>query len=377
MDEGLLPPPAICNSIEGAKYRDYLSAHSAKSNQGVMSKIAVSTISDSYSRFLDYIPNIKDVDDSIYTCRLRDSLGDDLNGMVGGLLQPYFLDEPVQFGLFLKLREIILRNTHEVSNIPYIPTNFDHPDLIYPNEYDGDNILLDYLRNTPVLDFFNVHIPIDIPDKLRFEHTWCIGAQGTGKTQLIQYLVSHDLKKVEQGECSVVVMDSSGDLINNIRNLKVFAKGQPLHQKLIVIEPDLVYPPALNLFDMGRDRLDQYDENNREKFTNSAIDQLTYVIDAMMGDTATLTAKQETLFRYIIRLLMVMPQANLDVFGDLLKVVKPTELSPYQKYIDKLPKSAKDFFKDQFLEREFRDKKNKVELKLYRLRENTFFERMF
>jgi len=377
LEEGLPSPPAVCNSLEGARYRDYLSAQSAKTNQGVMAKVAVSAIVESFANFLSYIPGVKRADDAVFTYRLRDNLAGDLNAMVGGLMQPYFLEEPVQFGLFKRLREIMIRNVHEISNIEYTPQNFDHPDLIYPNDYVGDNVVLDYLKNTPFLDIFNAHIPVEIPEKTRFEHTWCIAPPGTGKTQLIQYLVSRDLPKVVNGEASIVVMDSAGDLIDQISSLDIFGLGSPLFEKLIVIKPDLEYPPALNLFDMGRDRISAYNENDREKLTNTVIDQLTYVIDAMMGETAALTSKQETLYRYIIRLLMTLPKPSLDVFGDLLTMDKPSLLQPYQKYVNKLPKPAQDFFNDQFFGKEFKATKDQVSWRLARLRENTFFDRMF
>lgn len=172
-------------------------------------------------------------------------------------------------------------------------------------------------------------------------------------------------------------MDSAGDLIDQISGLNIFAPGQPLDGKLIVIRPDLEYPPALNLFDLGRDRISSYDDKDREKFTNTVIDQLTYVMDAMMGETATLTSKQETVFRYLIRLLVHLPEANLDVFSTLLSVENRSDLARYDQYINRLSKPAQDFFNDQYCGKEYKPTKEQIGWRLARLRESDLFERMF
>lgn len=365
-DAGVPKPPAQCHGIEGARYRDYIASLSAKANPEMVYRMA-DLILESFRDFLSNIPKIGE--DSKFTAPLHSYV--DIGKTIEDLVLPYFKDER----LFKHIKEMLNKNIHEVSGIPL--REKDHPDLILPTDYEGDDILVAYLKNTPFLDFFNVPIPVDIPDQVRFEHSWCIAPPGTGKTQLIQYLVSHDLTLVQEGKASIVVMDSAGDLIKQISSLKVFAPGEPLHGKVIVIRPDLVYPPALNLFDMGRDRLKTYGETEREKFTNSAIDQLTYVLEAMLGEAATLTAKQETLFRYIIRLMMVMPEVNLDTFSELLEARKPAQLVPYQKYIDKLPKPAQDYFNTQFTDKDFNPTRDQVKWRLSRLRENTIFDRMF
>jgi hypothetical protein len=42
---------------------------------------------------------------------------------------------------------------------------------------------------------------------------------------------------VADGEASIIVIDSHGDLIQNIATLKVFAPGEPLHGRLSLIDP--------------------------------------------------------------------------------------------------------------------------------------------
>ena len=66
-------------------------------------------------------------------------------------------------------------------------------------------------------------IPFSIPQASRFEHHWIVAGTGHGKTQTLQALILDDLKQVEQGQASIVVIDSQGDLINNIAGLKIFA----------------------------------------------------------------------------------------------------------------------------------------------------------
>ena len=45
-----------------------------------------------------------------------------------------------------------------------------------------------------------------------------------------------DLKLVANNKASIVVLDSKGDLIDTIKNLAVFAPGNVLYGKLVLIE---------------------------------------------------------------------------------------------------------------------------------------------
>ena len=327
-------------------------------------------------RFLRHAGSLEDEDDDAsFTVPIVDFM-DDVNEAVEDLISLFYSNAAE--GLFLALCNQLDRNIFEISGIPMTRENQNHPKLVTPSKYKGENVAYAYLKDTPLLQIADAHVPFSFDDDIRFEHSWCLAPPGTGKTQLIQYLVSRDLPKVANDEASVIVIDSQGDLINRIRSLSVFAPGGDLDGKLIVIEPDLVNPPALNIFDMGRERMNAYSPDDREKFTNIAIGQMTYVLDALMGGEAGgMTPKQETLFRYIIRLLMELPDATIGSFREILEIRKPPELVPYGPYLAKLPKPAQDFFADQFFDSEFTGTRRQVAWRISKLRENTYFDRMF
>lgn len=372
------PPPTVCNSIEGARYRDYLAEYSRRAVIPHIADLAADTIIDSFESFLRYVPPMLEAKGPSFDIPFTDFTRNHHADLVTALSVPFYSDDPQTAGLFEELRLQIDKNVHDASGIPYQPHNHDSPDLVWPKDYEGDELVDAYLKHTPLLQIFHdSSVPLTIPDQARFEHGWILAPQGTGKTQLIQFLVSCDLEKVAGDEASIVVMDSQGDLIDQISSLSEFAPGGPLHDKLVLIEPDIEYPLALNIFDMGKDRLDRYSPRDREQLTNNTIDLLTYVFDALLGEGGMMTTKQSTLYRYAIRLLMETPGATLATFAEILKIRKPEELDPYREYIKKLHAPARDFFETQYCDRQFNDTKSQVAWRLANMLENTVFEQMF
>ena len=116
-----------------------------------------------------------------------------------------------------------------------------------PDIRDPQELVDTYLGNTPLQDLFEGSIPFAIPNLTRFEHHHIVAGSGHGKTQTLQYLIAKDLEAAERGERTVIVIDSQGDLIRNVSNLKIFAPGQPLHDRIVIIDPtDVEYPVSLN-----------------------------------------------------------------------------------------------------------------------------------
>jgi hypothetical protein len=232
------------------------------------------------------------------------------------------------------------------------------------------DLVADFLSGTPFPGLFLSNVPFPIPDTTRFAHQWILAPQGAGKTQAIQFQFLCDLPKVANNEASIIVMDSQGDLIRNIAGLQCFAEGGDLQDKLVLIEPDPEFPLALNIFDMGRERLDQYSVRDRERLTNSTLELLTYVIGSL--SETEMTPKQQTLFRYVLRACMQIPDATIHTFAELL-----SGSTDYQQYIDQLEGPAKLFFTTQFNDVQFKQTKQEVAWRLMYLLENPTFERMF
>src|SRR5258708_34748478 len=87
-----------------------------------------------------------------------------------------------------------------------------------------DYLVEAYSPGTPFLEFFHSPLPFAIPFPARFEHTHIVGGTGHGKTQLMQFLINHDLVRAMEDYRSVVVMDSQGDLIGTISRLAYFSR---------------------------------------------------------------------------------------------------------------------------------------------------------
>ena len=83
----------------------------------------------------------------------------------------------------------------------------------------------------------------EIPQRVRNSHHWIVAGTGAGKTTALQYLIAKDLERAVRGECSVVVIDSQHQLIEQLSSLKLFAPGQPLDGKLCLLDAaDVEYP---------------------------------------------------------------------------------------------------------------------------------------
>lgn len=226
-----------------------------------------------------------------------------------------------------------------------------------------------YLSGTPFQSLLSVPIPYRLPQKERFEHHHIVAAPGHGKTQTLQYLIARDLEAVAAGEASVIVIDSQGQMIPIISRLKCFAPGQPLHGRLIVVNPrEIEHPFALPLFQSKR----YADPAEAEQMQNSAVSLLQYVFTALLD--AELTTYQATLLGFVIRLCMVIPNATIFTLRDVLE-----DIGPFRQHVDQLSDTAQRFFETQYDSKHGQYIKTRTEVvqKLYGILEYDAFTRMF
>lgn len=246
----------------------------------------------------------------------------------------------------------------------------------YPSKSELSNpkdMIYNYLGGTPLPAFFAQKVNFTIPTKTRFEHHHMIAGSGHGKTQTLQYLILKDLKAVAKGKRSVVVIDSQGDLINTISNMNVFAKGGALHDRVVIVDPtDVEWPASLNLFDVGQDRLEQYSPLDRERLTNSILELYDFVLGSLLD--ASMTQKQNVIFRYVTRLMLHIPNATIHTLRELME--ENSEVK-FAEHFSKLSGSAKHFFDNEFSSKEFAATRRQVLRRLWGILENQTFERMF
>ncbi|MBV9482313.1 MAG: ATP-binding protein [Acidobacteria bacterium] len=246
------------------------------------------------------------------------------------------------------------------SKMPVLPTK--------ATGKDSRSLALDYLSNTPLQEYFETLVPFSIPFSARFEHTHILGGSGHGKTQLLQSLLLRDLAQLQAGKGSVVVIDSQGDLIRNIVGLSALSD---MADRVVLIDPnDIEHPPCLNLFDFGLDRLSHYDPVEREKLINGAIALYEYMFGALLG--ADLTQRQGVIFRYLARLLMVVPNATIHTLREFME--SPEKTRPY---LSKLDPTSKLFFETQFFASVYDDTRQQILTRLWGVISNSVLARMF
>jgi hypothetical protein len=353
--EGLMPdvppPPALCNTVEGARYRDMLAKAGQARNDRVMVTSALEIISQALAPIANTAPPIEG-DVLVEITQFTHPLGN----AVQNVIAPFFQDN--DYMLFKGLRAQLDANlsaTHRTNPI-------------FPVDYKGDDVIDTYLRGTYLKDLFALRTPFAIPEERRFEHTHMVAGSGHGKTQTLQYFIAQDLEDVARGDKSVVVIDSQGDLINTILKAKTLPPD-----RIVLIDPeDIAYPVCLNLFSVGQDRLESYDPLERERLTNSIIELYDFVLGSLLS--AGMTAKQSVVFRYVTRLMFHIPDATIHTLRDLME---PGGTKKYKEHIAKLEGTPRRFFESEFDSKEFTNTRTQVLRRLYGVLENQTFERMF
>jgi hypothetical protein len=290
----------------------------------------------------------------------------ELGGVVEGVIAPC-LDDDI-FRIDRNLISASGGNPADPKGFTRTPKPPSKSDISDKRELVGT-----YLGGTPLTCLFDGTLNFTIPTRTRFEHQHIVAGSGHGKTQTLQYLIANDLPAVERGEASIIVLDSQGDLIKTISQLKCFAPGEPLHERICIIDPsDVEYPVSLNLFDVGMERLQNYPMLERERLTNSILELYDFVLGSLLS--AEMTQKQNVIFRYVTRLMLHIPDATIHTLRELMEPGSETKFAPY---IATLTGTARQFFETEFSSREFNDTKKQVLRRLWGILENQTFERMF
>jgi hypothetical protein len=311
---------------------------------------------------------------SPFSIPLIHTLGDQ-RGWVEGV---YAILEEARYrenGLFTELYRKLYLNMCAVSGI----ADPDHPKkplkLPTNNPAPIDEIVRDYLGGTPLLALFNAPVPLSVSYEDRFSHMHVVGGSGAGKTQLLQHLILHDLQSDDPP--ALVIVDSQTDLINKLAHLALFDPDTgPLADRLLYITPrDIQHPPALNIFDVNRERLGQYDEAVKEQVTAGVIQTFDYLFNGLLG--ADLTAKQGVFFRFVARLMLALPETlgRTATILDLINLMD--DPAPYRKAIESLPPIQRNFFERDFASKTFVQTKEQIRYRLNAILENPTLARLF
>ncbi|ANV99321.1 hypothetical protein [Bradyrhizobium icense] len=140
---------------------------------------------------------------------------------------------------------------------------------------------------------------------------WVVAQQGSGKTNLLTHMVGQDLQR----DCSVVILDSKGELTGAIRNLA-------LGDRLIVVDP--AEPVAINPFDVPKG--------------DHVISQLAYMLSGLLE--TNITPKQRVFFETLAGAILEFPNPSLNLLWEIVSKGP----RPYLSVIEKLPDDVSSFF---------------------------------
>jgi hypothetical protein len=315
----------------------------------------------------------EDAEDSSLTVPLIMLLRDP-GGIVDRIIGTICKDDLADVGLFTELQKQLYTNVCRASGVDPEDEKPRRP-LVTADESDLEPVELveTYLKGTPFVDLLLTPAPFEIPITSRFQHQWIVAPPGTGKSTAMQYLIARDLELVANDEASIVVMESNRDLIKAIEGLKVFAPGQALDGKLLLIDAeDVEWPIALNLFDIGSGDFSSYSPADREALNNSVLSLYEYIFSALLS--AEMTSRQNTLFNFTIQLLLQIPGATIDTLIDLMQ---PGGLKQFAHYLPTLDHDARRFFDLKFNSKEFDRTKDQVVDRLFAVKRIRTLSRMF
>lgn len=286
------------------------------------------------------------------------------------LFWTFFDDVYRNVGLFRDVSNQLYRNICHASGRDPLDTGSRKPFRHARESSLPLNELVDtYLADTPFHDLFMTPVPLRLSHGERFHHMHVVGGSGAGKTTLIENLVLHDL--AAENPPSLVVIDPHSDLIRKLARADL-----GLRDRLILIDPrDIHYPPALNIFATNQERMKGYDEMTREQVTAGVIDTFDYLFSGLLG--ADLTAKQGVFFRYVARLMLMLPEAmgrNATIL-DMLALM--SDAAPYEAAIERLPPIPRAFFKQDFGTKTFQQTKEQIRYRLQAIIENPTMARLF
>jgi hypothetical protein len=282
----------------------------------------------------------------------------------------------VDNGLFVELGRAMHLNICAVSKIPD-PQNPKSRTYLIPSQNDAplEELVEAYFKDTPFYGLLLAPVPLKFSYQERFSHMHVLGGSGAGKTTLLQNLILADLQSDDPP--SLVIVDSQGDLIDKLSRLAVFnPEGGRLADRLVLITPkDIKHPPAINIFDVNRERLKGYGKAAKEQVVAGVIQTFDYLFAGLLG--ADLTAKQGVFFRFVARLLLALPETmgRPATILDMLNLMD--DAKPYAAAIASLPPIQRQFFERDFASKTFAQTKEQIRYRLNAILENPTLARLF
>lgn len=337
--EGLSPPdepPPLANTIEGARYRDKLL------------KFVESSQTGRFEEFQRELVKILRHEQHPTGSGIFEARAPRTPQQIEDLIMAFFETEDC-------FKDV--RNT--------LDRNYNEQDAVMPTKYKGDNCAFDYLKDTPLLDLEYINRKSDLTN--RTAHTMILGGSGSGKTNLIEYIIGQDLLRNQEAPthdemCTVVVIDSQVQMIPKLANLDIPADD------VTYLNPK--WNIGLNLFDVGYNELKS--GNDAETAINKAVGLIRFVLEGTL--TSPMTDRQRTMFDYAIQLIISIPGGNIVTFIELLE--EDGHLA-YAKEISQFDKITQDFFMRDWGSNDYKKTREAIRARLLTLLKNPTFRRLF
>jgi hypothetical protein len=298
----------------------------------------------------------------------------DAGAAVLALTLPFFSQRVEQIGLFSDLRKQLDRNVSEATRAESRASSSSKVVMADKHKGSPREIVYAYLHDTPFKDLLYAPIPFTITDEQRYEHMHVVGGSGHGKTQLLQRLILNDLQR--EAPPALVIIDSQGEMLRKIQQLNIFASGERLSDRIIIIDPeDVAHSPALNMFDMKPDRHKMYSQAINEQIEASIIETFNYVFGAL---AAELTSRQNTTFAFVTKLMLSVPGATIHTLRELFEDgATSIHASQFADHIRRLDSTSQSYFENQFFTKGYSQTKQQIARRLYSVLQVPAFERMF
>jgi hypothetical protein len=317
------PPPTDPNLLE--KYKTTLALWPA----------APQKVADAISEALIiYLSHVKRFSHEDYELPAYDLVP--VHEMIDDMIKPFRSEELNALNLCSSVRDTYLINLGAVA------TTANAKELVYPRDYKGPpaEVVSAYLQAHPLQNLFELKLPFGFDDDWRREHELIVAGSGHGKTQLMEYQILQDLLRSDPP--GLVVIDSKADMIKRIARLALFdPENGRLKDRLIIIDPREV--PALNPFDLKLSAFEHLDQETRDQTMNSLIDDLSYVINTLMGAEVFPTMKLVS--RPLAELMLHVPGANLQTMLNALEDIRNPKLT---EHFYKLRPVVRHFLENDF-----------------------------
>ena len=213
-----------------------------------------------------------------------------------------------------------------------------------PSECGKSDYAWRYLKDTPLMQLRYATEWIGLKD--RMYHTYLLGSSGSGKTNLIENIIAHDLHSAD--EPCVVVIDSQTQLTEKLARLDIDATAYFTPQ----------YALALNLFDVGYENMKGHGIEG-ETLINKTVGLLSFVMEGMMG--TQFTNPQKTIFQYAIQLVISIKGGNIFTF---MEILSEGGLAKYRDQIAELDANTQRFFEMDFGSDEYKRTREAIRRRL-------------